>query len=60
MVAMSVMRRFDNHLEMMEEFMATQGMETVFRNSRGEVMYVRHGKTVKLKLNKRQHLQVVK
>ena len=62
MVAMSAMRRFDGHLDLMEEFMATQGMETenTFRNSKGEVMYVRHGKTVKLKLNKKQHLKIIK
>ncbi|MGE7111986.1 hypothetical protein [Lysinibacillus sp. NPDC047702] len=62
MVAMSAIRHFDGHLDLMEEFMATQGMDTenTFRNSKGEVMYVRHGKPVKLKLNKKQHLQIVK
>lgn len=62
MVAMSAIRRFDGHLDLMEEFMAQQGMDTpnTFRNSKGEAMYVRHGKTVKLKLNKKQHLHVVK
>lgn len=62
MVAMSAMRRFDGHLDLMEEFMATQGMDTpnTFKNGKGEVMYVRHGKTVKLKLNKKQHLQIIK
>lgn len=62
MVAMSAISCFDGHLDLMEEFMAQQGMETenTFRNSKGEVMYVRHGKPVKLKLNKKEHLQVVK
>jgi len=36
MVAMSVMRRFDNHLDLMEEFMATQGMETKTRSETSE------------------------
>lgn len=62
MVAMSAIRRFDGHLDLMEEFMAEQGMDTpnTFRNSKGEAMYVRHGKPIKLKLNKKQHLEIVK
>ena len=62
MVAMSAIRRFDGHLDLMEEFMAQQGMDTenTFKNGKGEVMYVRHGKPIKLKLNKKQHLHIVK
>jgi len=61
-VAMSAIRRFDGHLDLMEEFMATHGMETenTFRNGKGEVMYVRHGKLIKLKLNRKQHLKIIK
>ena len=62
MVAMNAIRRFDGHLDLMEEFMAQQGMDTpnTFKNGKGEVMYVRHGKPIKLKLNKKQHLHIVK
>ncbi|WP_107841368.1 hypothetical protein [Metasolibacillus meyeri] len=62
MTAMSAIRRFDGHLDLMEEFMATQGMDTpnTFRNSKGEAIYVRYGKPVKLRLNKKQHLRIVK
>lgn len=62
MVAMNAIKRYDGHLDLMEEFMAIQGMETenTFKNCKGEVMYVRHGKPIKLKLNKKKYLQVVR
>lgn len=64
MSVLSALRHFDGHLDLFEEFMASQGMETenTFKNSKGEAMYVRNGKTIKIETNKRQHthLKLVK
>ena len=61
---LSAWRRFNGHLDLFEEFMASQGMETdnTFKNSQGEAMYVRNGKPVKVEINKPQHshLKLVK
>ncbi|WP_077705514.1 hypothetical protein [Virgibacillus dokdonensis] len=58
---MSSLRRAEGHLSLMEEFMASQGMETpnTFKNSKGEAMYIRDGKPEKIKETKSKHLAVV-
>ncbi len=59
---MSALRRAEGHLDMMEEFMASQGMETpnTFKNSKGEAMYIRHGKPEKIHVTESNHLKVMK
>lgn len=62
MVAMSAMRRFDGHLSLFEEFMTSEGHETTntFKNAKGQVYYIRHGKPQKIKMSKSKHLRLVK
>lgn len=59
---MSDLRQYDGHLSMMEEFMASQGMATAntFKNSKGEVLYVRNGKLEVLKKMKHKFLKLIK
>lgn len=62
MIAMSAMRRFDGHLDLIEEFMASEGHKTpnTFKNDKGQVYYVRHGKPQKIKTSNSDHLRLVK
>lgn len=43
---LSELRQYDGHLDMLEEFVASRGKETpnTFKNSKGDVMYIRNGK----------------
>lgn len=60
-INLSHLRQYDGHLDMFEEFMAAQGMETpnTFKNNKGEAMYIRNGKpqAIGFKTNK---LELVK
>ncbi len=59
--SLSDLRQHEGHIDMFEEYMASQGMETpnTFKNTKGEAMYVRNGKpqAVGFKTNK---LELVK
>ncbi|TYR78438.1 phage infection protein [Priestia megaterium] len=59
---LNTLRQHEGHLNMMEEFMALQGMNTVntFKNRKGEVLYVRHGKTETVQKPRSKHLIVIK
>lgn len=59
---MSAIRGFDGHIDLSEEFMAQLGMDTpnTFKNSKGEALYIRHGKTHKIEKNKQSHLTLIK
>ncbi|GAA0455447.1 hypothetical protein [Alkalibacillus silvisoli] len=60
-ISLSHLRQHEGHIDMFEEFMAAQGMETpnTFKNTKGEAMYVRNGKpqAIGFKTNK---LELVK
>lgn len=60
-ISLSDLRQHEGHIDMFEEFMASQGMETpnTFKNAKGEAMYVRNGKpeAIGFKTNK---LELVK
>lgn len=49
-MTLSALRRYDGHLDLMEEFLAADGMDTpnTFKNTKGEPMYVRHGNPTKI------------
>lgn len=59
---LSALRQREGHLNIMEEFMASQGMETpnTFKNSKNEALYVRHGKPVKIEQSKPVRLKLIK
>lgn len=59
---LSTLRQHDGHLDIFEEFIASQGKETenTFKNSKGEVLYIRHGKPEKLQKIKSKHLTIIK
>lgn len=59
---MSYLRRNEGYLDPLEEFMATQGMETpnTFKNSKGKTMYVRHGKPVSVEQSKPGRFKLIK
>ncbi|MED0665677.1 hypothetical protein P4T04_05015 [Bacillus badius] len=62
MCYLSALRRHEGHLNMMEEFMASQGMDTpnTFKNNKGQALYVRNGKPVKIEQSKPVHLKLIK
>lgn len=62
LTTLSKLRRFEGHLNLFEEFMAANGLETqnTFKNSKGQAFYIRNGKPVKIKMLNKSHLQVVK
>lgn len=55
MMCLSRLRQYEGHLNLIEEFMATNGMETpnTFKNVKGDVMYVRNGRPEKLQVERR-------
>lgn len=59
---MDDLRQHNGYLSTIEEFMASQGVKTAntFKNSKGEVLYVRHGKPEVIKKAKSKHLMLVK
>lgn len=59
-MCVSDIRKYEGHLDLMEEFMAADGYDTpnTFKNSKGDPMYVRHGKPTKI--DKHNELQLVK
>lgn len=63
-VVMGAIRRYEGDLDLLEEFQAACGEETTntFKNSKGQVYYVKNGKPQKIKrINpKNNHLQRVK
>lgn len=60
-INLSDLRQYEGHLNMFEEFMASQGMDTpnTFKDNKGKVMYVKDGKpqAIGFKTNK---LELVK
>lgn len=62
LTTMSAIRRHEGHLSLFEEFMASEGHKTTntFKDSAGQAYYVRDGKPEKIKMNNKNHLEIVK
>lgn len=61
-MCVSHLRQHDGHLSLAEEFLAAVGHDTpnTFKNTKGEVMYVRHGKPEKIQRTKVNKLELIK
>ena len=61
-INLSHLRQYDGHIDMFEEFMASQGMETpnTFKNAKGEPMYIKNGKPTLVEKIKTNKLELVK
>lgn len=59
---MSDLRRYDGHLGVFEEFIASQGHKTnnTFKNSKGQAFYMRNGKPIRIAMSNHPHLKLVK
>lgn len=61
-IALSDLRQYEGHINMFEEFMAAQGMETpnTFKNTKGEAMYVKDGKPTLIERIEPNKLKLIK
>ncbi|RIJ64157.1 phage infection protein [Rummeliibacillus sp. POC4] len=60
---LSDLRRYEGHLGVFEEFMASQGQKTTntFKNSKGQAFYInKNGKPVRIAMSNHPHLKLVK
>lgn len=62
LTTMSTIRRYEGHLSVFEEFMAAEGEDTpeTFKDEKGQAYYVSNGKPQKIKMNRRNHLKLIK
>lgn len=62
LTTMSAIRRYEGHLSLVEEFMASEGHGTTntFKDQTGQAYYMHDGRPQKIKMNNKNHLKVVK